>query len=186
MVFFSQIKLGIQTYQNLTDDDEVCIPSFSSILLAVEILESQSLALNSNFWAAQNNHYTKQDLGYYDLYFLNFLPVLLKMLVPVDTVIKIGILCYLLICTSSSLLKSFIADLNSEKGIVTWNKVEVEFTIFHCFTSTGAQNSRNYQICVSFLDAPILFTLSYFTKLYLLSSKNLLKLLYYLLLTNLF
>ena len=64
--------------------------------------------------------------------------------------------------------------------------MEVEFTIFHCFTSTGAQNSRNYQICVSFLDAPILFTLSYFTKLYLLSSKNLLKLLYYLLLTNLF
>ena len=29
------LKLGIQTYQVLTNDDEVCIPSLSSILLAV-------------------------------------------------------------------------------------------------------------------------------------------------------
>ena len=31
------LKLGIQTYQILTNDDEVCIPSLSSILLAVTI-----------------------------------------------------------------------------------------------------------------------------------------------------
>ena len=30
------LKLGIQTYQILTNDDEVCIPSLSSILLAVK------------------------------------------------------------------------------------------------------------------------------------------------------
>ena len=29
------LKLGIQTYHILTNDDEVCIASFSSILLAV-------------------------------------------------------------------------------------------------------------------------------------------------------
>ena len=29
------LKLGIQTYQILKNDDEVCIPSLSSILLAV-------------------------------------------------------------------------------------------------------------------------------------------------------
>ena len=29
------LKLEIQTYQILTNDDEVCIPSLSSILLAV-------------------------------------------------------------------------------------------------------------------------------------------------------
>ena len=29
------LKLGIQTYQILTNDDEACIPSLSSILLAV-------------------------------------------------------------------------------------------------------------------------------------------------------
>ena len=31
------LKLGIQTYQILTNDDKVCIPSLSSILLAVEL-----------------------------------------------------------------------------------------------------------------------------------------------------
>ena len=31
------LKLGIQTYQILANDDEVCIPSLSSILLAVII-----------------------------------------------------------------------------------------------------------------------------------------------------
>ena len=30
------LNSGIQTYQILTNDDEVCIPSFSSILLAVK------------------------------------------------------------------------------------------------------------------------------------------------------
>ena len=30
------LTLGIQTYQILTNDDEVCIPSISSILLAVQ------------------------------------------------------------------------------------------------------------------------------------------------------
>ena len=29
------LKLGIETYQILTNDDEVCIPSLSSIILAV-------------------------------------------------------------------------------------------------------------------------------------------------------
>ena len=29
------LKLGLQTYQILTNDGEVCIPSLSSILLAV-------------------------------------------------------------------------------------------------------------------------------------------------------
>ena len=29
------LRLGIQTYQILTNDDEVCIPSLSSIILAV-------------------------------------------------------------------------------------------------------------------------------------------------------
>ena len=32
------LKLGIQTYQILTNDDEVCIPSLSNILLAVSNL----------------------------------------------------------------------------------------------------------------------------------------------------
>ena len=37
------LKLGIQTYQILTNDDEVCIPSLSSILLAVKCqLDSDS------------------------------------------------------------------------------------------------------------------------------------------------
>ena len=31
------LKLGIQTYQILTNDDEVCIPSLSSIRLAVQM-----------------------------------------------------------------------------------------------------------------------------------------------------
>ena len=30
------LKLGIQTYQILANDDEVCIPSLSSVLLAVK------------------------------------------------------------------------------------------------------------------------------------------------------
>ena len=32
------LKLGIQTYQILTNVDEVCIPSLSSILLAVKCI----------------------------------------------------------------------------------------------------------------------------------------------------
>ena len=34
------LKLGIQTYQTLTNDDKVCIPSISSILLAVMKISS--------------------------------------------------------------------------------------------------------------------------------------------------
>ena len=34
------LNLGIQTYQILTNDDEVCIPSLSSILLAVPRITS--------------------------------------------------------------------------------------------------------------------------------------------------
>ena len=30
------LRLGIQTYQIMTNDDEVCIPSISSILIAVK------------------------------------------------------------------------------------------------------------------------------------------------------
>ena len=40
------LKLGIQTYQILTNDDEVCIPSLSSILLAVAMMDIPNL---SNF-----------------------------------------------------------------------------------------------------------------------------------------
>ena len=32
------LKLGIQTYQILTNDDEVCIPSLSSILLGCNLI----------------------------------------------------------------------------------------------------------------------------------------------------
>jgi len=32
------LTLGIQTYQIFTNDDEVCIPSLSSILLAVNLI----------------------------------------------------------------------------------------------------------------------------------------------------
>ena len=35
------LKLGILTYQILTNDDEVCIPSLSSILLAVLAMRLQ-------------------------------------------------------------------------------------------------------------------------------------------------
>ena len=51
------LKLGIQTYQILTNDDEVCIPSLSSILLAVQ-----------SFWL---HEYRKQS-GYIYNYFLIF------------------------------------------------------------------------------------------------------------------
>ena len=40
------LKLGIQTYQIVINDDEVCIPSLSSILLAVRIPWDQSLKTN--------------------------------------------------------------------------------------------------------------------------------------------
>ena len=41
------LNSGIQTYQNLTNDDEVCIPSRSSILLAVlkNDFENQNFAI---------------------------------------------------------------------------------------------------------------------------------------------
>ena len=35
------LKLGIQTYQILTNHDEVCVPSLSSIFLAVKAVYSQ-------------------------------------------------------------------------------------------------------------------------------------------------
>jgi hypothetical protein len=35
------LKLGIQAYQILTDDDEVCIPSLSSIFLAVLVRQKK-------------------------------------------------------------------------------------------------------------------------------------------------
>jgi hypothetical protein len=41
------LKLGIQTYQILTNDDEVCIPSLSSILLAV-IFVGESCLISSD------------------------------------------------------------------------------------------------------------------------------------------
>ena len=37
------LKLGMQTYQTLTNNDEVCIPSFSSIILAVCIGQIKSI-----------------------------------------------------------------------------------------------------------------------------------------------
>ena len=40
------INSGIQTYQVLTNDDKVCIPSFSSILLAVR----------PTYYTTLNNH----------------------------------------------------------------------------------------------------------------------------------
>ena len=46
------LKLGIQTYQILTNYDEVCIPSRSSILLAVQMDREklpQYLVINFRF-----------------------------------------------------------------------------------------------------------------------------------------
>ena len=37
------LKLGIQTYQILRNDDEVCIPSLSSILLAVSLRKQEEV-----------------------------------------------------------------------------------------------------------------------------------------------
>ena len=37
------LKLEIQTYQILTSDDEVCIPSLSSIILAVTLPEKAKI-----------------------------------------------------------------------------------------------------------------------------------------------
>ena len=42
------LNLGIQTYQILTNDDEVCIPSLSSILLAVPKLREQEACLHDD------------------------------------------------------------------------------------------------------------------------------------------
>ena len=39
------LKLGIETYQILTNDDEVCIPSLSSIILAVTTVLLSQLKL---------------------------------------------------------------------------------------------------------------------------------------------
>ena len=40
------LKLGIQTYQTLRNDDEVCIPILSSILLAVTSKLTGKISLN--------------------------------------------------------------------------------------------------------------------------------------------
>ena len=54
------LKLEIQAYQILTNDDEVCIPSLSSIVLAVEKQE--------------NMHYgVKAILNFYSRFFKSFL-----------------------------------------------------------------------------------------------------------------
>ena len=42
-------KIGKQTFQILTNDDEVCIPSLSSILLAVKAVYSQSGDAGTDF-----------------------------------------------------------------------------------------------------------------------------------------
>jgi len=34
----TKLRIGVQTYQIFTNDDEVCIPSLSSILLAVNLI----------------------------------------------------------------------------------------------------------------------------------------------------
>ena len=39
------LKLGIKTYQILTNDDEVCIPCLSSILIAVRYLQSTATTI---------------------------------------------------------------------------------------------------------------------------------------------
>ena len=45
------LKLGIQTYQILTNDDEVCIPSLSSIFLGVfyNHVHTRNIDFRSNF-----------------------------------------------------------------------------------------------------------------------------------------
>ena len=48
-VFQIALKLGIETYQILTDDDEVSIPSLSSILLAAGA--ATDMTSPQKFWA---------------------------------------------------------------------------------------------------------------------------------------
>ena len=55
------IKLGIQTYQVLTYDDEVCIPSLSSILLAVCGLISQTIILKELISSKQIGTYVSSE-----------------------------------------------------------------------------------------------------------------------------
>ena len=49
------LELETQTYQILTNNDEVCIPSLSSTLLAVQIYENKNGLLQKDF---QPNVYT--------------------------------------------------------------------------------------------------------------------------------
>ena len=52
------LKLGIQTYQILTNDDEVCISSLSSILLAV--IQNILIVMNSgSFLGVVSNKLSK-------------------------------------------------------------------------------------------------------------------------------
>ena len=55
------LKLGKQTYQILTNNDEFCIPSLSSILLAVKV--SLLIALK-NEWTLHDNNFHGNFLMY--------------------------------------------------------------------------------------------------------------------------
>ena len=52
------LNSGIQTYQILTNDDEVCIPSLSSILLAVQTTHKQYHVLSkaTTFYTFKKYH----------------------------------------------------------------------------------------------------------------------------------
>ena len=80
------LELGIQTYQILTNDDEVCIPSLSSILLAVLFatfwqvvsfpdLQMQRSGQSLNGWQESTNFRsfqmeTNSELGHFHFRFL--------------------------------------------------------------------------------------------------------------------
>jgi hypothetical protein len=54
------LKLGIQTYQILTNADEVCIPNLSSNLLAVHTSEIVSDFLPPNFLNTYSKYFDKE------------------------------------------------------------------------------------------------------------------------------
>ena len=53
------LKLGIQTYQTLTSDEKVCIPSLSSILLAVILFHMFPFSF---FFLANNKNKTTKEI----------------------------------------------------------------------------------------------------------------------------
>ena len=58
------LKLEIQTYQILKNNDEVCIPSLSSIILAVVVI-LKGLLVTGNLYCGQrgqNNHQSETTL----------------------------------------------------------------------------------------------------------------------------